>query len=295
MSDRTELSKDVEDLAVDYLAEYAEEDKSLEGLEVYFIPPTLKKLEANSRPAEVVEEFGAGSIILSPQNDCVWKKDDPPFKFVPILFIPIFRKWLNFDDPEGPGVVETSFDPMSDLAKISRNPGKRNAEQYGNDGYTYQCIEHLTFGGVLYDGNFAGTQCVLSFERSGHFKGKSFLSAIQSRRVTVKLPKKDKKTGEVIKDENGEVIIFDQLMKQPLWSQIWGIELIPQTNKRNQRWFGINFRVVTPSVIDQQYVEPFKKMHVDWKEKQANERIIFDDESTANDVSTDTIVDKDFA
>ncbi len=273
MTDRTELSKDVENLDVDYLAEFAEEDKSLEGLEEYFIPPTLKKLEANSKPIEVVEEFGAGSMILSPQNDCVWKKGDPPFKFVPILFVPIFRKWLNFDDPEGPNVVETSFDSMSDLAKVARNPERRNAEKYGNDNYTYQCIEHLTFGGVLYDGKFAGTQCVLSFERSGHFKGKSFLTAIQSRRCMVK----------------GEFI------NQPLWSQVWGIESIPQTNKRGNRWFGINFRVGTPSVIEQKFVEPFKKMHVDWKEMQNNKRIIFDDESTANDVNVSTPVDADFA
>lgn len=270
MSDRTKLSKDVETMDPSFLEEFIENDQSLEGLEDYFIPPVLKKLEANSRSEELVKQFGAGSIILSPQNDCVWQMGDDPFKFVPIIFVPIYRKWLDFEDPEGPMVVDTSFDRASSLAKISRNSNKRNVEEYGNQGYKYQCIEHLTFGGIIYEGKFAGIECFLSFERSGHFTGQSFLTAIQSRRVTIN----------------------EKSRKQPLWSQVWGIELIPKSNKKG-RWHGINFKVVTPSVIAQKHVEPFKELHEKWKELQEKERIVFDDESTDNNVDTtvDTTVD----
>lgn len=262
MADRTELSADVENLNVDYLAEHVEDDESLLGLQDYFIPPTLKKLEATSKQRDLVQEFGAGSIILTPQNTCVWKQGDKPFKFVPILFVPIIRKWVDLKDPEGPNVIDTSFDVTSNLAKIARDPEKRNAEEYGN-GFHYQYVEHLTFLGVLYDGEFAGTQCVLSFERSGHFKGKGFLTAIQSRRVTVN----------------------EKSIKQPLWAQVWGIELIAQSNQFGN-WFGFNFKVVTPSVIEQQYVQPFKEMHISLKELQKQRNIIFEDESTANDITT---------
>jgi len=269
MTDRTELSTDVENLGVDYLAPFAEEDKSLEGLEEYFIPQVLKKLEATSRQTELVQEYGAGSVILTPLNACIWKQGDEPFKFVPILFVPIVRKWNDLKDPEGPNVLETSFDTSSNLARIARDPEKRDLEEYGN-GLHYQYVEHLTFIGVLYDGANAGSQCVLSFERSGYFKGKGFLTAIQSRRCMV----------------NGKTI------KQPLWSQIWGIELLPQKNNFGS-WFGFNYRVVTPSVIEQQYVEPFKKMHTELKEMQEKQKIVFQDESTDNNVST--IIDEDFA
>lgn len=269
MADRTELSTDVQSLDASFLADFVEEDESLEGLEDYFIPPTLKKLEANSRADDLVREFGAGSMVLTPQNDCVWKMGDPPFKFVPILFVPVYRKWLDFNDPEGPNVVETSFDRESTLAKIARNPNKRNEETYGTNDppFKYQCIEHLTFGGIIYDGNFAGTECVLSFERSGHFKGKSFLTAIQSRKVTIQ----------------------GKSVRQPLWSQVWGMELVSQSNKKG-RWHGINFRTVQPSVIEQKYVEPFKALHEKWKDLQEKERIVFEDETTENDVS-DTITE----
>lgn len=271
MADRTELSTDVENLDVGYLAEYAEEDQSLEGLEEYFIPQVLKKLEATSRQTELVQEYGAGSVILTPLNTCVWKQGDEPFKFVPILFIPIVRKWNDLRDPEGPNVLETSFDTTSNIARISRDPERRNSEEYSS-GLHYQYVEHLTFIGVLYDGINAGAQCVLSFERSGYFKGKGFLTAIQSRRCTI----------------NGKSV------KQPLWSQIWGIELLPQKNRLGN-WFGFNYKVVTPSVIEQQYVEPFKEMHVKLKEMQEKQKIVFQDESTANDINVSETIDKDFA
>lgn len=261
MSDRTELSKDVENLDVNYLADFVEEDTSLEGLEEYFIPSILKKLESNSKQTDLVQEHGAGSIMLTPQNVCIWKQGNEPFKFVPIMFLPIIRKWNDFKDPEGPNVIDTSFDISSNLAKIARDPSRRSAEGYGKDLH-YQYVEHLTFIGVLYDGQWAGTQCVLSFERSGYFKGKGFLTAIQSRRVTI-----DNKS-----------------VKQPLWSQIWGIELTTQSNTLGN-WFGFNFKVVTPSVISQQYVEPFKEMHRSLKEMQEKQKIVFEDESTANDVT----------
>lgn len=262
MSDRTELSKDVENLDVDYLAEFVEDDTSLEGLEEYFIPSVLKKIEANSRQTELIDEYGAGSVILTPQNICIWKKGDAPFKFVPILFTPIVRKWLDFKDPEGPMVLETSFDISSELSKIARSAERRNSEGYGNSGFKYQHVEHLTFLGILYDGEHAGTQCMLSFERSGHFKGKSFITAIQSRKINVK----------------GEI------KKQPLWSQVWGLELIDQSNSKG-RWNGFNFRVCEPKVIEKQFVEPFRELHNTWKEMQKKQKIVYSDESTDNNVN----------
>lgn len=264
MQDRTEMSKDVETLDVSYMEEFVQEDDSLDGLKEYFIPSVLKKLEANSNPKELVEEHGAGSIIITPQNECIWGKGDKPFQFVPILFTPVVRKWLDFDDPEGPSVVDFSFDMASQLAKMARNAGQRNSEEYGGKGFKYQHVEHLMFTGVIYDGEHAGTQCMMSFERSGHFKGKAFSSAIRSRKITI----------------NG----IQQ--SQPMWSQVWGIELIEKSNSQG-RWHALNFRIVQPTIIDKQYVKPFKELYDTWKEMQEKRQITFVDETTANDVIDD--------
>jgi len=262
MSDRTKLSTDVQEVDLDYMADFVEDDKSLEGLEEFFVPSILKKLEATSKPKELVDEFGAGSIILTGQNACVWKMGDIPFKFVPIIFVPIVRKWKDLKDQEPPKIVDQTFDMHSEMAKIARSPVKRSAESYGN-GYKYQYVQHLTFIGIIYDGPYVGTQCILSFERSGHFKGQSLATAIQSRRITIK----------------------DEVKRQPMYTQVWGISLIEQHNQYGN-WHGFNFCAVKPNVIDKQHAESFRELNKTWKEKQAKEHIVYEDESTANDVST---------
>lgn len=264
MSDRTELSTDVEDTTANYLAELAEDDNSLEGLEEFLVPPMLKKLEAGSKPKELVEEHGAGSVILTGQNACVWKMDDPPFKFVPLLFIPLVRKWRDINDTEVPKIVDQTFDMRSNMAKIARNAERRSAEEYGN-GFHYQYVEHLTFFGVIYDGDFSGTECVLSFERSDHFKGKSLITAIQSRKIQGK---------------------DDIRISQPLWSQVWGISVI-EKHKGSWDWHGFNFHNMEQSVIDQQHVKPFKELHKKYKKMQEKHLIVLDEESTSAEVIDD--------
>lgn len=265
MTDRTELSKDVETLDVSYMEEFVQEDDSLDGLKDFFIPSLLQKLGGNSKPPELVDEFGAGSIVLTPQNVCVWREGDKPFQFVPILFTPVIRKWLDFDDKvEGSRVVEFSFDMSSNLAKIARSASRRNEEEYGDKGFKYQYVEHLMFTGVLYDGPHAGTQCTMSFERSGHWKGRAFSSAIRSRKIMVN----------------------DILQSQPMWSQVWGIEGIDKSNLKG-RWTAYNFRIVQPTIVDKQYVKPFKALYDSWKELQAKRQITFMDESVTNDVIDD--------
>ena len=264
MADRTELSKDVETLDVSYMENFVQEDDSLDSLKEFFVPSVLKKLEANSNPKELVDEHGAGSIILTPQNECIWKKGDKPFQFVPILFTPVARKWLDFDDPEGPSVVDFSFDMNSPMAKMARSAENRNSEGYGNSGFSYQYVEHLMFTGVIYDGVHAGTQCMMSFERSGHFKGRAFSSSIRSRKIMVK----------------------DVLQSQPMWSQVWGIDLIEKSNAKG-RWHALNYHIVKPTIIDQQYVNPFKELYDSWKEMQKKSQITFADETTANEIIKD--------
>ncbi len=263
MSDRTDLSTDVEDTTVNYLAELAADDNSLDGLEEFLVLPYLQRLEAGS-DKELVEKFGAGCIILSGQNVLIWKKNDPPFKFVPILFVPVIKKWRDRQDAEKPRILEETFDMRSNLAKIARNPDRRSSEEYGN-GYKYQYVEHLTFLGVLYDGDFAGTSCSLSFEKSSHFKGKSFITAIQSRKIQGK----------------------DGIMqRQPLWSQVWGIRLIAKHNAKGD-WYGLDFQNMEQSVISQQHVKPFKEMNVRYKEMQRKDLIVLDEDSTSTAVIND--------
>ena len=68
-----------------------------------------------------------------------------------------------------------------------------------------------------------------------------------------------------------------------MWSQVWGIELIEKSNTKG-RWHALNFRIVKPTIIDQQYVKPFKELYDSWKEMQKKSQITFADETTANDV-----------
>ncbi len=264
MQDRTEMSKDVETLDVSYMEEFVQDDDSLDSLKDHFIPSVLKKLESGSNPQELVDEYGPGSIILTPQNECIWRKNDKPFQFIPILFTPVVRKWLDFDDPEGPSVVDFSFDMGSQLARIGRNAEQRNSEEYGTSGFKYQYVEHLMFTGVLYDGEHTGTQCTMSFERSGHFKGLAFNSAIRGRKITIN----------------------NVLKPQPMWSQVWGFELVEKHNFKG-RWHALNFRTVQPTIIDEQHAKPFKKLYDTWKEMQKKRQIKFVDETTANDMNED--------
>lgn len=204
-------------LGVQDLFKY-EEDKSLEALQEYIIVPFVKVIQGMSEQ-DLKDTFGEGSAILRPGDVKIGDRKTP-FLFVPIFFYTMFRKWADRTDTQM--ILDTSYDPNCDLAKLSRDPDRREEIYEGDEGKTeprkYRYVEHLCFIGVVYDGEMSGTRCLISFQKGDFRVGRGFASGAQMRKI---------------KDADGT-------KKQvPLWAQVWLMKLNLRERNDN-RWWGLD-------------------------------------------------------
>lgn len=268
----TEIEKVV--VNPDYLAQYVDEDTSLDSLKEHRTVPRFKIIQPTTEE-ELKNSFGTGSAIVRPGDALVCKhggneniQAHDTFDFVPLYF---FVEWATWRDLKGTGpmVLDKSFDPTSEVAIKSKDADTRK-ELYpnhealqDNEKMYYQHVEHLRFLGVIYgDHPLAGTPVTLSFERGEWGQGKNFISAVSLRRHKVN-------------DESKPI---------PLWAQVWRMKTVYHNPDALRKWFGFSFEAAPQSIILPEEANAMRALHVEFKELFKQSRLsVQDDEQTSPD------------
>lgn len=226
-----------------------EDDKSLDSMAEFMIVPRLKIIHGQTR-AELKDRFGEGSVVITPGDALVCEENDAGFEFVPHFFFTEWCKWSDLKDKENNSIMERSFDPTCDIAKRAQNPETRD-EVYEGDAKKpvkqqrfWRYVQHFCWAGVIYgDHPLAGTPVVLSMERGEFSNGRSFITAIQMRRVDVEAEDgtKDRK-------------------RVPLWAQRWQLKVGTRQGEAGS-WFGFDYESV--GIIDDDDAENFRAEHIE--------------------------------
>ena len=170
---------------------------------------------------ELKDKFGEGSAILRPSNLLIAEKKGK-FLFVPLFFYTVFKQWADRADTTAM-VVESTYDPTHPVAKKARDskqwtqPYEEDLAKDPGDQRKYRFVEHLCFVGIIYDGDFAGERCLISFQKGDFFVGRGFATGAQMRKVT----------------------IDDQKKTVPLWAQVWEMT-IALRDKNGNKWWGFD-------------------------------------------------------
>jgi hypothetical protein len=268
-TDKTAIKK-VEGVDPSFLAQYAEDDKSLDGMGEYRVLSALRIIQ-NTSKKELKKAFGEGSVIIRPGDALVWAENDDPFLFVPQFFFVEFCKWSDLDDKESRNVLERTYNPTSDLAKRSRDPERRfepydgHEDRPDQDQWKYRYVEHLRFPGLIYgDHPLAGTPTTLSFERGEFGQGKNFISAIKLRKQRVEI--------------DGE----ERNIPVPLWSQVWSLK-VGHREIGSKQWFGFDFVPADIPLIGETEHQDMYKAYLELREDHEQKRLLVDDEDLTDD------------
>jgi len=263
-SSRTETAiNKVEGIDPNYLAKYIEQDDSLDNLKEHRIVPRFKIIQATT-DAELISNFGVGSVIIRPGDVMICKHKDQPdsFDFVPLFFFVEWAKWRDLKGT-GPMILDRSHDPTSELAIKSKSADSRKELYEGQDNVPdkdkmyYGYIEHLRFVGLIYGEHpLVGTPVTLSFERGEWTQGKNFISAVSLRRQTI----------------NGKS------MPVPLWAQVWKLKTIHHTPDATRKWYGFQFEAANPSIILPDEAETMQTLHLEFKELFNKQRLMIQDD-----------------
>ena len=213
MSKRNNPSTDMTKVggdAPDWLATI--EDESTLAMVEYRVLSRLKVVQSMSAES-LKEEFGEGSIIISPGNSPVVPKRESVL-LVPVFFFTEFCHWSDRNDNASATILGRSYDPKSEIAQKARDPEAR-MEPYGDGDYKSRYVEHLNFASIIYDREHPqfGTPVVLGFQRGEFHAGKNFISACLLRRVGGK--------------------------QVPLWAQVWAFQTAMR-DKGSKKWWGID-------------------------------------------------------
>lgn len=264
------------------LQKYSAQDDSLLKLGEYVIVPYVKVIQGMSEQV-LKDTFGEGSAILRPGDTLIIKRPEM-FKFVPIFFYTLFRKWGDRKDPQM--VMESTYDPLNDIAKKSRDPDLWE-EVYPDDvtkpekeQRKFRYVEHLCFIGTLYgESPLFGTLCQISFQKGDFRTGRSFATGIQMRKQQIQ-------TDDGLKN-----------IPIPLWAQVWEFK-VTQRDRNGNKWWG--FDPCNPSsgdsIIKEEEFPSFNEIYA--KLKKAHEasmlRIDGDDSGLSEDETEIATSSKDF-
>jgi hypothetical protein len=157
-----------------------------EALSRVVVPPRLKVVQATSSP-ELLSEFSAGDLIISPQNVKICDKDNGEFNFVPIYFWTEFISWNPLQmKGQLDAIRDRSMDINSEVAKKCLSPKHWFETCPENKEYKIRNCEHLNFVvmPIGVDG-VAETPIVVSFSRAEHKVGRNFAGLIKMREADI--------------------------------------------------------------------------------------------------------------
>jgi len=239
------------------------QDESHEGMGEYRVLPRLTIVQSMSDEG-IRDEYGDGAVVITEGNVLIAEKGEP-FDFTPLLFFKEFIHWRDRREKHSDGpIIDRSFNETGPIALRARD--KEQRQEYYDGGpkdkpFEMSWLEHLNFIGVIYAGEFAGTECVASFKRGEFWTGKNYINKIGMRKI------------------GGKAV--------PLWSTVWTFfsELHTSKTDPNAKWFGYNIRPAEIPTIKADLAQTFFDNHLKLKTDQAEKKLRVDH---ANDDVTDT-------
>ena len=151
--------------------------------------------------AELVDEFGAGSVVIMPDRQLIATAGEP-FDAVTLFFWASFEQWRDIKDKSGGPIEAQTVDPDSQIARNCKVP--RYTEAYQTDpSMSYRFCTCLNFLIELPVG-----RAVLSFRRGGMARGNQLRGYLYRR-------------------------------GGPIWSHRVTFSSEQQSNRDGQRWFQI--------------------------------------------------------
>lgn len=249
----------------DYLAQYVEQDTSLDALKEHRVVPRFKIIQATTDD-ELKKNFGEGSIIVRPGDALICKYGEEPssFQFVPLFFFLEWAKWRSLKGT-GPMILDRTHDKSHEIAVKSRSvetrkelyPGQENFEDADKLYSAY--VEHIRFIGVIYGSHpLVGIPVTLSFERGEWGQGKNFISAVSLRRQ----------------------IVNNESIPVPLWAQVWNLSSIYHKPDATRKWYGFKFEAAEPAIIQSDEAEAMKALHSEFAELFKKQRLMVQDDET---------------
>ncbi len=159
-------------------------------------PPRLKVIQPMSQ-GEAADRFAVGDAVVLPhmiklagvgveEGTGKPRKEGDRFHVVPLDFWVEYCKWTPIQlKGQMPAVVETTTDPNSRLAVMSRDVKLRKSEPVpGQDGYFFRAVEHINFLFVTLDvPDLLGMPFLVSFQRAEHKVGTTLMAMLQARRA----------------------------------------------------------------------------------------------------------------
>ncbi len=228
--------------------DYMADDRSgTEELAQYVVPPRIKIVQKQS-DNELLDLFGEGTVICSPQNIVVAEMgtntqgrpvvdDAKPFFFVPVFFFTEYCTWNPLEmKGQLPAIRERSFDPDSDIAKKARNADTRMETCSENDKYQIRHVEHLNFVVVIVDDEaLSETPMILTFARGEHGSGRNLAGLVRMR-------------------------------KAPLYGCVFEATVAARSNQMGE-WYGLN--VTNPATrsgwVEQEQFDALQAVHEEFK------------------------------
>jgi hypothetical protein len=265
----TDIEK-VQGVNADYLAQYVEQDTSLDALKEHRVVPRVKVIQPTS-DMQLKKNFGEGTVIVRPGDALISKFEAEPaeFDFVPLFFFVEWAKWRDLKDKSGSPILDRTHDAGSDMAMRAKDADLRQEVYEGderlpdNEKRYYRYVEHLRFIGLIYgDHPLVGTPITLSFERGEWGQGKNFISAIMLRRQQVN----------------------DKPIQIPLWAQVWTFSSKFRNPDADRKWFGLDFEPAEIPIIPQEEAANLHAMHKEFAELFEQQRLTVQDEHTDPDV-----------
>lgn len=280
---RTETS--ISKVNPSFLVEH-QEDTSMAGMEEYRILARAKIIQGMTKK-ELRDRFPEGNAIIRPGDGvmCIPTKTgeqagpENHFLFVPLLFFAEFAKWGDLRDTDGPMIVERSFDPASFLKDLADDPEKRFELYPGEEGREkpkkYRYVHHLRFAGVIYgDHPLSGSPVVISFERGEYFNGTNFISAVRMRKRRVEIDGQE-----------------PQMLKVPLWAQVWRFSVGWRPRQESGGWWGFNYAAPDPeesdSIISADESEEMSKLHSEFAQLHEKNRLRVKDDDRGDEETED--------
>lgn len=167
-------------------------DSSMSALGAFVRPPRIKVIQGQAKKP-FNELFKPGDLCAVPMMRPIFRGFESrganvAFHFVPVFFYPEWVSWNPYGT-DLPPVIARSFDPQSDIAMKSRNPGQRKEPckerptlPDGKPAFINH-LEHLNFViMILGDNEMAGLPIVLTFASGEHRAGTNFASLIKQRK-----------------------------------------------------------------------------------------------------------------
>ena len=240
-----------------------QQPQGLEGLSD-IVRPSFVKIVQNMTEEALVDEFGIGAIILTPDRRLISSGGEAGgVAFVPLLY---YTEWVKMTSIKlknvEPMIVERSFDPQSTVAKKAsseRTWSEPHPNHPNDEKYNYRYCENLNFIIKFIEEDLMDVEPVLlTLNRTSFVTGQKLAKLALAR-------------------------------KHSLFGGVYLLSTRTREGEYTPKMYTVENHPITPWVTDQALFEQLKKAHEDYDQKLKDRLIVADyDEDDLVDASEAT-------